>query len=131
MMNPSTFASSEGSATLLTGPTGTQLADINITTTQTGYIWATTSVELLNMDNSSAHDVKIYQIVNGYTSDGMTTSLQKKSNSGTYQPITMSFRTPSHVGPGTWPVQVYGYTLDSTSNVTAVHRDTFAIGHLS
>ena len=127
---PSSFTTATGSVTLSTGPTGTQLANTTITTTQTGYIWATTSVELVNQDNSAAHDVTVYQVVNGFTSDGMMTSLQKKSNSGTYQSVTLSYRTNTQIGPGTYPVQAYAYTGDTTTQVTAVHRDTFGIGHL-
>ncbi len=128
---PSTFATTNSASTLATGPTGTQLADITITTTQTGYIWSTSSVELKNMDNSAAHDVYVYQVVNGFTSDGVTTSLQKKSNNGTYQQITVSYRTDSPVAAGTHPIQVYAYTLTTTSEVSATHRDTFAVAHLS
>lgn len=128
---PSAFATSGQTVTLTTGPTGTNIADTSITTTQTGYIWSTTSVELKNLDNSLAHDVTLYQIVNGFTSDGMTISIAKRSNNGTYQVVTMSSRSSSQVGPGTWPIQVYAYTADTTSNVTAIHRDTFAVGHLS
>lgn len=127
---PSTFSTSGISATLATGPTGTKIADTTITTTQTGYIWSTSSVELVNTDNSSAHDVHIYQIVDGFTSDGITTSLQKKSNSGTYQNVTVSSRTTTTVSPGTYPIQVYAYTMSTTTEVSATHRDTFAIGHL-
>ena len=127
---PSAFTSATGSTILATGPTGTQLANTSIVTTQTGYIWATSSIELLNVDNSAAHDIFVYQIVNGFTSDGTTISLQKKANSGTYQIVTVSARTPSKVAAGTYPIQVYGYTTTSTTDVTAIHRDTFAIGHL-
>ena len=61
----------------------------------------------------------------------MTISLQKKANSGTYQVVTTSARTPTPIAPGTWPIQVYAYTADATTEVTAIHRDTFAMGHLS
>jgi hypothetical protein len=128
---PSSFASSATGVTLSTGPTGTLLTNSTIVTTQTGYIWSTSSVELKNMDTSSAHDVSIYQIVNGYTSIPMNISLQKKSNTGTYLSATVSFRSTTQVSPGTWPIEVYAYTADSTTDVTAIHRDTFAIGHLS
>lgn len=128
---PSAFSTSSVSAVLATGPTGTQLSATTITTTQTGYVWATTSVELKNLDQSSAHDVTLYQIVNGHTSDGLTISLAKKSNSGTYQVATASARTPTPIGPGTWAIETYAYTADTTTDVTAVHRDTFAVGHLS
>lgn len=128
---PSTFSTSSSTSALATGPTGTKLADTTITTSQTGYIWSTTSVELVNQDSSTSHDVVLYQIVNGFTSDGITTSIPRKSNNGTYQNITLSSRTPTPVNPGTYPVQVYGYTLNTTTNVSAIHRDTFAIAHLS
>lgn len=128
---PSAFSTSGTASVLSTGPTGTQLASTTLTTSQTGYIWSTTSIELKNNDNSAAHDVTIYQIVNGFTSDGMTISLQKKANSGTYQVVTTSYRSATQVGPGTWPIQAYAYTADTTTEVSAIHRDTFAIGHLS
>ena len=127
---PSAFTTGTASVVLATGPTGTKIADTTITTTQTGYIWATTTVELVNTDQSSAHDVSMYQIVNGYTSDQVLTSIQKKSNNGTYQSVTLSYRTPTEVGPGTWPVQAYAYTSTTTNEVSATHRDTFGIGHL-
>lgn len=128
---PSAFATTNTPSTLATGPTGTQLADTTITTTQTGYIWSTSSVELKNMDSAKEHDVYVYQIVNGFTSDGVTTTLQKKVNNGTFQQITVSSRTGSRISPGTHAIQVYAYTLDSTNNVSAIHRDSFAMGHLS
>lgn len=128
---PSTFATTNSPSTLATGPTGTQLANTTITTTQTGYVWSTSSVELKNVDNSLTHDVYVYQIVDGFTSDGITTSIPKKTNSGTYQQVTVSSRTASQIASGTHVIQVYAYTLESTTEVTAVHRDTFAIAHLS
>jgi hypothetical protein len=83
------------------------------------------------MDPSKDHDVTVYQIVNGHTSDGLTISIPKKTNNGTFQVATLSARTPTTIGSGTWPIETYAYTATTTTNVTAVHRDTFAIGHLS
>lgn len=128
---PSSFVTSGTTVVLTTGPTGTKIADSTITTTSTGYIWSTSSVELVNTDNSFTHNVTVYQIVDGFASDGITTSLQKKSGNATYQNVTVSTRSPTRLAPGTWPIQVYAYTSTSTAEVSATHRDTFAMGHLS
>lgn len=131
MTIPTLFLSTSTGTTLSTGPTGTQIASSTLTVSQTGYVWAMSSVQLKNVANTTDYEVTLFMMVDGYKSDGPVISLPRKTLTGTNVNVTLSSRSANPLGPGSWVIQTYAYTNTSTTDVTAFHRDTFAIGHLS
>lgn len=131
---PSTYyATGVTGTTLGTGPTGTQLgATVNITTTQTGYIWGNASINYQNSDNSENY-AYTYMIVNGTTSSIVKNSIPKRHTAtNAYANVSIHQRTTHPIGPGTYPVEVYGYTdAAGLGKVLYDNVNVFGLGHLN
>jgi hypothetical protein len=131
---PSTYYATGVTGTQVgTGPTGTQIGStVNITTTHTGYIWGNATVNFQNSANSENY-AYTYMIVNGTTSSVVKNSIPRKhASTNAYANVSIHQRTLVPVGPGSYPVEVYGFTdAAGLGSVLYDNVNVFGLGHLS
>jgi hypothetical protein len=136
--NTSAFYGSPTLNTLITTTSApaTQIGNtITITTTETGYIWATVTANFTSNDNTDDHPISIYMIVNGTTSNVSTDYITRRTGGSPIRTLNMSAnqRTNAMIPAGSYTVQVFAYTDASGvsgSHIRCDHLDVFALGNL-
>ena len=115
------------------GPTGaTLISSCYIITSNTGYIWLTSSAEFSSIETKII-DIGMYVVINGISSNTTLSSIASKGsgNLTSYTQLTVHQRTTSKLPPGGYTGSVYAYTIESAPTVRNTHCDTFALGNLT
>ncbi len=137
MLQPSGFTGSGELSIAVTstgGPgssNGTLIQSKSITITQTGYIWASSTITFSNASSSTKYLISAYMTLNSSTSNVKNTTIDSylSGSINSYSSITLSQRTYNTISPGTYTCSVYAY-VNAGTDVESVHCDTFILGHL-
>jgi len=125
---PNGFSQSSASTPLGIGIGNTiVLGTVAVTTTATGYVWASSSLEFVNTDPSNAQEINVYININGETATVNSYSIAANSSKN----ISISLKNGASLPGGTYTVQVMGYLTSGAATVNCTNQNTFAMGNMA